>query len=161
MKETDKRFIRLLGYVVIDNYLHAVSRSVTNTLHVIFGVFMVRKKLKQVQTNRDSLRASQQAILSKHRNPNSFQEFCLFYFPKNTNKFGFLENKKPTTIIVGFLLRRKRDSNPRTCYSQQFSRLPHSTTLPFLRSCFTIKYSGCKYRKGFHFVKAFLLFLIE
>ncbi|WP_298711642.1 hypothetical protein, partial [Chitinophaga sp.] len=24
-------------------------------------------------------------------------------------------------------------SNPRTCYSQQFSRLPQSTALPFLR----------------------------
>ena len=59
MREANKRFIRLLGYVVIDNYLHAVSRSVTNTLHVIFGVFIVRKKLKQVQTNRYSLRASQ------------------------------------------------------------------------------------------------------
>ena len=30
-------------------------------------------------------------------------------------------------------LRRVRDSNPRTCYSQQFSRLPHSTALPFLQ----------------------------
>ena len=28
--------------------------------------------------------------------------------------------------------RRKRDSNPRRCDPQQFSRLPHSTTLPFL-----------------------------
>ena len=30
-------------------------------------------------------------------------------------------------------LRRVRDSNPRTCYSQQFSRLPQSTALPTLR----------------------------
>jgi hypothetical protein len=29
--------------------------------------------------------------------------------------------------------RKARDSNPRTCYSQQFSRLPHSTTLPAFR----------------------------
>ena len=29
--------------------------------------------------------------------------------------------------------RRKRDSNPRRCDPQQFSRLPHSTTLPFLQ----------------------------
>ena len=29
--------------------------------------------------------------------------------------------------------RRERDSNPRTCYSQQFSRLPQSTALPSLR----------------------------
>ena len=30
-------------------------------------------------------------------------------------------------------MRRVRDSNPRTCYSQQFSRLPQSTALPTLR----------------------------
>src|SRR5690606_12920821 len=36
------------------------------------------------------------------------------------------------SISPSHILRRKRDSNPRTCYSQQFSRLPHSTTLPFL-----------------------------
>jgi hypothetical protein len=43
--------------------------------------------------------------------------------------FGY---KKTHNIVVGFLLRRKRDSNPRRCDPQQFSRLPHSTTLPFL-----------------------------
>ena len=32
-----------------------------------------------------------------------------------------------------YFLRRLRDSNPGTCYSQQFSRLPHSTALPNLR----------------------------
>ena len=31
------------------------------------------------------------------------------------------------------LLRRVRDSNPRSYYTQQFSRLPQSTTLPTLR----------------------------
>ena len=39
-------------------------------------------------------------------------------------------------VLAYFLLemmRRKRDSNPRTCNSQQFSRLPQSTTLPALR----------------------------
>ena len=30
-------------------------------------------------------------------------------------------------------MRRERDSNPRTCYSQRFSRPPQSTTLPSLR----------------------------
>jgi hypothetical protein len=37
--------------------------------------------------------------------------------------------KKPTKFFRGFLSfgRRVRDSNPRTCYSQQFSRLPQST----------------------------------
>ena len=43
------------------------------------------------------------------------------------------KTKNPT--IVGFSIsgRKARDSNPRTCYSQQFSRLPHSTTLPAFR----------------------------
>jgi hypothetical protein len=36
-------------------------------------------------------------------------------------------------LKVSKVQRRKRDSNPRTCYSQQFSRLPHSTALPFLQ----------------------------
>src|SRR5690348_4271623 len=30
-------------------------------------------------------------------------------------------------------LRRERDSNPRRCYPQRFSRPPHSTALPSLR----------------------------
>ncbi len=34
--------------------------------------------------------------------------------------------------------RRKRDSNPRRCDPQRFSRPPHSTTLPFLRCKSTI-----------------------
>ena len=38
-------------------------------------------------------------------------------------------------FIAGSSLRRKRDSNPRRCDPQQFSRLPHSTTLPFLLEC--------------------------
>ena len=47
-----------------------------------------------------------------------------------------IETKKQKTPLLseGYLLfqRRKRDSNPRRCDPQQFSRLPHSTTLPFL-----------------------------
>jgi|TARA_B110000027_G_scaffold107567_1_gene114494 hypothetical protein len=42
------------------------------------------------------------------------------------------ENKKPITNVMGFLVRRARDSNPWRCDPQQFSRLPHSTTLPAL-----------------------------
>ncbi len=34
---------------------------------------------------------------------------------------------------ICFLARRERDSNPRTCDSQRFSRPPHSTALPSLR----------------------------
>lgn len=40
---------------------------------------------------------------------------------------------KPSPVLSFRGVRRKRDSNPRTCYSQQFSRLPQSTALPFLR----------------------------
>ena len=36
-------------------------------------------------------------------------------------------------IFLTFAWRRKRDSNPRTYYSRQFSRLLQSTALPFLR----------------------------
>ncbi len=38
-------------------------------------------------------------------------------------------------LLLRVSLRRKRDSNPRRCDPQQFSRLPHSTTLPFLLEC--------------------------
>src|ERR1700744_2973301 len=49
--------------------------------------------------------------------------------------------KQKSRLLSGiFDLRRVRDSNPRTCYSQQFSRLPQSTTLPTLR--------GQKYKTG-------------
>ena len=82
------------------------------------------------------------------------KNFVFFIFQKKQTSLVFLENKKPTTNVVGFLLRRKRDSNPRTCYSQQFSRLPHSTTLPFLQKSHQIfSECGCKYRKLFHFLK--------
>ncbi len=42
--------------------------------------------------------------------------------------------------------RRVRDSNPRTCYSQRFSRPPHSTALPTLRDtgCSVLNYSQDK-----------------
>ena len=117
--------------------------------------FFLRRK-------RDSLRASQQEIPSKHRNSNTLCVFSFLFSVNYENKFStFLKTKKLTTLVVSFLLRRKRDSNPRTCNSQQFSRLPHSTTLPFLRSCYQITDSGCKYRKAFHFVKAFMLFLMD
>ncbi len=45
------------------------------------------------------------------------------------------ENKKGTNKLKACcpLQRRVRDSNPRTCNSQQFSRLPQSTALPSLR----------------------------
>ena len=55
------------------------------------------------------------------------------FFPKAVIKSFMLKKQTPTSSR-GFqtLSRRKRDSNPRRCDPQQFSRLPHSTTLPFL-----------------------------
>ena len=50
----------------------------------------------------------------------------------NFNQLKSIQNKKPITIVMGFLVRRARDSNPWRCDPQQFSRLPHSTTLPAL-----------------------------
>ena len=50
---------------------------------------------------------------------------------------NFLDTEKAYKIdnqfLVGFIQRRERDSNPRTREDQQFSRLPHSTTLPSLQ----------------------------
>ncbi len=52
--------------------------------------------------------------------------------------------------------RRVRDSNPRTCYSQQFSRLPQSTTLPTLPKLRLYRcFQWCKYRTIFNFCKTF------
>ena len=59
-------------------------------------------------------------------------------------------------------MRRKRDSNPRTCYSQQFSRLPHSTTLPFLQGSHQVfPECGCKYITLLHFYQIFFLFFFN
>ena len=46
--------------------------------------------------------------------------------PQTVSFMGLKQYKKSSQ-------RRARDSNPRTCNSQQFSRLPQSTTLPALR----------------------------
>src|SRR5690606_31830205 len=47
------------------------------------------------------------------------------------------------------LLRRVRDSNPRSCYRQRFSRPPHSTTLPTLRRKSTNSAIYCKFNYTF------------
>ena len=59
-------------------------------------------------------------------------EYAPYYAP--------LKYKTPKHRCFGVVVRRKRDSNPRRCDPQQFSRLPHSTTLPFLQKCL-IRYS--------------------
>ncbi len=76
----------------------------------------------------------------------------VFCFPKtpSSEKLGrFFENKKPATFVAGFPLRRMRDSNPRRCNPQQFSRLPHSTTLPILQLWIPFQDSASdSYRNG-------------
>ena len=95
-------------------------------VHTVFYLFLPKLGFTRVAP------ASQERILYKHGNP----QLALFGFFISKKKLKcislFFGNKKPITNVMGFLLRRMRDSNPRTCYSQQFSRLPHSTTLPIL-----------------------------
>ena len=55
-------------------------------------------------------------------------------------------------LFFNIFWRRVRDSNPRTCYSQQFSRLPQSTTLPTLR--------GQKYKSDQHLQNQNKLFFL-
>ena len=58
-------------------------------------------------------------------------ECALSLFPIS-NPFGWVPMKKPNTRCWALLWRRERDSNPRRCDPQRFSRPPHSTTLPSL-----------------------------
>ena len=73
-----------------------------------------------------------------------------FFMPSTSLKrawLGFGHEKTHENFSWVFILwRRVRDSNPRTCYSQQFSRLPQSTTLPTLRAQ---KYFFFRYTKFF------------
>src|SRR6185437_6284445 len=60
----------------------------------------------------------------------------VFCFPHlvRASSSHLLQNKTPAKL--GFsdeVLRRERDSNPRKCYLQRFSRPPQSTALPSLR----------------------------
>ncbi len=61
---------------------------------------------------------------------------CLHFFRGliRSSKLDSLPHKKCPKRGIDVFWRRVRDSNPRTCYSQQFSRLPQSTTLPTLRA---------------------------
>ncbi len=95
----------------------------------------------------------------------TLKSVAMFFIFKNAFKrkaWALFENKKPAIFIAGFPLRRKRDSNPRRCDPQQFSRLPHSTTLPFLRVSHQVFLDcGCKYRKLFQITTTFsVLFFI-
>ena len=78
------------------------------------------------ETIRDSLRASQSEILTKHKNPNSFKEFCLFYFPKKHKQVWFFwEIKNPQqTLWVSFCGERGiRTPGPVTVNSFQDCRI--------------------------------------
>ena len=73
--------------------------------------------------------------------------FCSRYILSLRSVLGI---KKGAFSPFFVILRRVRDSNPRTCYSQQFSRLPHSTALPTLRG---------KCRKGNPIMQKILVFI--
>ncbi len=59
-----------------------------------------------------------------------------------------IQKASKTLILLAFGIsfkRRVRDSNPRTCNSQQFSRLPQSTTLPTLHHKYITTYTLKKF----------------
>ena len=62
------------------------------------------------------------------RSAPTFCAFCLC-----ESKLPSAIKHKTQAIAWVFALRRMRDSNPRRCDPQRFSRPPHSTTLPILR----------------------------
>jgi hypothetical protein len=64
----------------------------------------------------------------------SLRSHGLFYASCRSSTLGSgVHKKSPPPMAEGFILRRRRDSNPRRCDPQRFSRPPHSTTLPLLR----------------------------
>ena len=106
---------------------------------------MVHKKLKSLGANTIS---------------NQYKSAKILDVLDFLNKYGLQRYKKrdkPIMNIVCPFQRRARDSNPRTCNSQQFSRLPQSTTLPALRC----KSKVCYYKKQTSGNSDFLLNNIE
>ena len=82
------------------------------------------------------LTVKQPITLLLNKNATRKSSHFLFYSYFQHVKADFLSTcyKQKTRVkLPSFFWRRKRDSNPRTCYSQRFSRPPHSTALPFLR----------------------------
>ena len=55
---------------------------------------------------------------------------------------GKQKTAKNISAVFFIILRRVRDSNPRGCYTQRFSRPPQSTTLPTLRCKSTNKFNS-------------------
>ena len=113
--------MRKMDFVPISLFLHfanAIILKSKKTTQVNLVVFIF-KLCACLRRKRGSLRASQQEILSKHRNSSTLCVFSFLFSVIYENKFlTFLKTKKLTTFVVSFFLRRKRDSNPRTCNSQ-------------------------------------------
>ncbi len=133
-----------------------LSKHRTNSKATL-GWFPMQKGT--IENNRDSLRASQKEVLSKHKTNSkaTLGRFCILGYFAQIN-LAHAVKYKTRNFRFGFLLRRKRDSNPRRCDPQQFSRLPHSTTLPFLQVSHQVfPECGCKYRKLFLSIKVFLV----
>ena len=60
--------------------------------------------------------------------------FCVQLLGYSSGKSlkGNKKEKRENLSTFALFLRRERDSNPRRCYPQRFSRPPQSTTLPSL-----------------------------
>lgn len=57
-----------------------------------------------------------------------------FFHSPNLKRASVVSMKKAEHFVLGFLLRRMRDSNPRYREVRRFSRPVHSTTLAILRA---------------------------
>jgi hypothetical protein len=116
------------------------------------------KDISVFKRKRDYLWCSLESTLAYNKAQNCCRNFWPFLFtPLQRHTFDVRKKKKPNFFSEIELCskRRKRDSNPRRCDPQQFSRLPHSTTLPFLQVSYQVfPECGCKYRKLFLFNKA-------
>ena len=71
--------------------------------------------------------------LKVFENRTSSKYFQKEYQNENENEFGQVEIHSHSPTHSHSLMRRERDSNPRTFDSQRFSRPSQSTTLPSLR----------------------------
>jgi hypothetical protein len=65
--------------------------------------------------------------------PGTFVPFIFVFALLPRQAWQHSKTKMPAIAGHSLAWRRERDSNPRTCYSQRFSRPPHSTALPSLR----------------------------
>jgi hypothetical protein len=125
-------------------------QKISNLSNFVAGFFMSSTSLKLVYAN-GIIRFAHEPFVGGLQRILNLRNFVAGFFMSSTSLkrawLGFGHEKTHEKISWVFILwRRVRDSNPRTCYSQQFSRLPQSTTLPTLRAQ---KYFFFRYTKFF------------